>query len=58
MIKNPLIPTILIDKKFVTDIRTKTNIFNKFFTEQCTAMKNDFTSIKSGVFDSRKAMLI
>ena len=37
----PLIPPLLIDKKFVTDIRTKANIFNKFFAEQCTALKND-----------------
>ena len=25
---------------FVTDIQTKANIFNKFFTEQCTPLKN------------------
>ena len=25
---------------FVTDIQTKANIFNKFFTEQCTRLKN------------------
>ena len=28
------------DKKFVTDISTKANIFNKFFAEQCTPLKN------------------
>ena len=28
--KVPLTPPLLIDDKFVTDIQTKTNIFNKF----------------------------
>ena len=36
----PLIPPLLMDDKFVTDIRTKANIFNKFFAEQCTPLKN------------------
>ena len=39
--KIPLTPPLLIDKKFVTDIRIKSNIFNMFFTEQCTSLKND-----------------
>lgn len=30
----------MIDEKFVTDIRTKENIFNKFFAEQSTPLKN------------------
>ena len=29
--KIPLIPTLLVDNNFVTDIQTKANIFNKFF---------------------------
>ena len=29
--KVPLIPPLLIENKFVTDIKTKANIFNKFF---------------------------
>ena len=36
----PLILLLLIDNMFVTDIQTKVNIFNKFFTEQCTQLKN------------------
>ena len=39
--KIPLIPPLLIDDKFVTDIQTKANIFNKFFAEQCTPARND-----------------
>ena len=38
--KIPLIPPLLIDNKFVTDIQTKANIFNKFFVEQCTPLRN------------------
>ena len=39
--KIPLIPPLLIEDKFVTDIQTKANIFNKFFAEQCSPLKND-----------------
>ena len=35
-----LIPCLLVDNKFVTDIRTKANIFNNIFAEQCTSLKN------------------
>ena len=38
--KIPLIPPLLIDNKFVTDIQTKANIFNKFFAEQCTPLRS------------------
>ena len=39
--KIPLIPPLLIDDKFVTDIQAKSNIFNKFFADQCTPLKNN-----------------
>ena len=39
--KIPLIPPLLIEGKFITDIQTKANIFNNFFAEQCTPLKND-----------------
>ena len=35
-----LIPPLLIDDKFVTDIQTKTNNFNKFFADQCQPLNN------------------
>ena len=35
-----LIPPLLVDNKFVTDIQIKANIFNNFFAEQCTPLKN------------------
>ena len=38
--KVPLIPPLLIDDKFVTDIQTKTNILNKFFADQCQQLNN------------------
>ena len=31
----------MIDDKFVTDIQAKAKIFNKFFTDQCTPLKNN-----------------
>ena len=39
--KIPLIPPLLINDKFVTDIKTKACIFNIFFAEQCTPLEND-----------------
>ena len=30
----------MVDDKHATDIRTKGNIFNEYFTEQCTLLKN------------------
>ena len=39
--KVSLIPPVLIDDKFITDIKTKANIFNKFFADQCTPLKNN-----------------
>ena len=37
--KNSYNSPLLIDDKFVTDIQTKANIFNKFFADQCTPLK-------------------
>ena len=31
----------MVNDKFVTDIKAKACIFNKFFAEQCTPLKND-----------------
>ena len=39
--KVPLIPPLLIDNKFVTDMKTKANIFNTFFADQCTLLKSN-----------------
>ena len=45
-----VIPPLLIDNKFVIDIQTKGDIFNKFFAEQCTPLKNDSILPKSQTF--------
>ena len=37
--KVPLFPPLLVKGEFVNDIKTKTNIFNNFFAEQCTPLK-------------------
>ena len=39
--KIPLISSLLVNDKFVTDIKTKVCIFNKFFAEQYTPLKNE-----------------
>ena len=39
--KIPIIQPLLVDNNFVIDIQTKANIFNKFFAEQCTPLKNN-----------------
>ena len=38
--KIPLIPPLLVDDKHETEIKTKANIFNEYFAEQCTLLKN------------------
>ena len=38
--KIPLIPPFLVNNIFITDIKTKANIFNNMFAEQCTPLKN------------------
>ena len=48
--KIPLIPPLLIDDKFVTDTQSKANIFNKFFADQCTPLKNDSVLPSNQVF--------
>ena len=30
----------MVDNKFLTDIKTKANIFGEYFAEQCTLLKN------------------
>ena len=39
--KIPLIPPLLVNDKFVTDMKAKADILNKFFAKQCTPLKND-----------------
>ena len=48
--KVPLIPSLLIDNKFVSDIKTKANIFNKFFADQCTPLKNNSIITTNQIF--------
>ena len=37
----PLIIPLLVCNRFVTDMKTKANIFNEFFAEQCTPSKSN-----------------
>ena len=54
--KIPLITPLLIDKKIVTDITTKANIFNKFFAEQYTPLKNESVLLSSQVFLTKERL--
>ena len=46
----PLIPSLLVDNKFVTDIKKKANIFNKFFAEQYVPLENDSKLLSYQIF--------
>ena len=48
--KTPLIPPLLIDDKFVSYIEAKANIFNKFFADQCTPLKNNSMLLTNALF--------
>ena len=48
--KIPIIPPLLIDEKFVTDMQMKANIFNKFFADQCAPLKNGSVLPKNQIF--------
>ena len=36
-----VIPPLLVNNKFLTDFKAKANIFNDFFSTQCTPLAND-----------------
>ena len=40
----------MVNDKFVTDIKMKAWIFNKYFAEQCTPLKIDSTLLVSQIF--------
>ena len=39
--KVPLIPPLLVDNKFVSEFSKKPNLFNDFFSSQCTPLSNN-----------------
>ena len=41
--KISLIPPLLVNSSFASDIREKANLFNEFFTKQCTPAANNNT---------------
>ena len=48
--KIPIIPPLLVNDKFVTDIQIKANIFNKIFADQCTPLKNNSSLPANQIF--------
>ena len=55
--KIPLIPPLLVDDKFVTDIQMKANIFNKFFAEQCTPLNNNSSLPVNQIFSTQSNLM-
>ena len=45
-----VIPPLLVDDKFVNDIKTKGDMFNNFFAEQCTPLKNDSKLLSNQIY--------
>ena len=39
--KIPLIPPLLVGNKLVADLLVKGNLFNDYFSQQCTTVDND-----------------
>ena len=52
----PLIPPLLVNDKFVTDINTKACIFNKFFAKQCTPLQNDSVLPVNQIFPTQSRL--
>ena len=44
----PVIAPLLINNKFISNLKTKVNCFNRFFNQQCTAISTD-SSIPASV---------
>ena len=38
--KVPIIPPLLVDDKLITNFEAKANIFNNFFSNQCSVLEN------------------
>ena len=45
------------DDKFVTDIKRKADIFNKFFEEQCTPLKNDSKLPSNQIYSTQSRLV-
>ena len=43
--KTPIIPPLFYENMFVTDFKKKAELFNSFFTKQCTVINNDSSFI-------------
>ena len=52
--KIPMVPPLPVDNKLVTDFWDKANLFNNFFTEQCSPISNGSTVLVSISFVTRK----
>ena len=54
--KIPLIPSLLVDNKLVTDFLDKANLFNNFFAKQCAPLSKDRTVPVNINFEARERL--
>ena len=54
--KIPLIPSLLVENKLVTEFLHKANLFNNFFAKQCTPISNDSTVLVNINFEIRERL--
>ena len=52
--KTPVIPPLLVSNQIITDIRTKSNLFNSYFADQCKPIENNSTIPSNKTFLTEK----
>ena len=54
--KVPIIPSLLVNDKFVTNFLEKANLFNEFFSKQCQPLQNNSTLPKSNTYHTENRL--
>ena len=54
--KNPIIPSLLVNDKLVTNFLEKANLFNEFFSKQCQPLQNNSTLPKSNTYHTENRL--
>ena len=52
--KVPVVPPLLINNECISNFKTKTYYFNRFFNQQCTAISTDSSSIPLSILQHIK----
>ena len=54
--KIPIIPTVLVNDKFITNFLEKANLFNEFFSKQCQSLQGNSTLPKSNTYHTENGL--